>query len=215
MSKGSCKRPKISISNKGKNKISKSCFFIDPWVCVPTVLNVPSVAHAQLMEGRLQSFSQKWSLVGTNPREVSILKDGYILPFKLRPPLERKPLIISGYATPQEPLPERGFAGTDTQKGSREGKGSNISSQTKPKVAINLRSQCSQKSFEHKSIQSGNTGNHPDIPPTRGMGDMILVMPICTFKFIQDPINSSGLISKIRHISSGPYLLASLQVLWS
>ena len=36
----------------------------------------------------------------SNPRVVCILKDGYILPFKLRPPLVRKPLIISGYANP-------------------------------------------------------------------------------------------------------------------
>ena len=31
---------------------------------------------------------------------MSILKDGYILPFKVRPPLVRDPLIVSGYANP-------------------------------------------------------------------------------------------------------------------
>ena len=52
------------------------------------------------MGGRLQKFWQKWSLLGANPRVVSILKEGYILPFKIRPPLVRDPLIVSGYANP-------------------------------------------------------------------------------------------------------------------
>ena len=38
--------------------------------------------------------------LGANPRVVSILKDGYILPFKIRPPLVRDPLIVRGYANP-------------------------------------------------------------------------------------------------------------------
>ena len=53
---------------------------------------------------------------------------------------------------PQEPLPEGGFACIDPQKGSREDKGSNLSSllqqvihcpQTKPEIAANIRPQCS------------------------------------------------------------------------
>ena len=35
-----------------------------------------------------------------NPRVVSILREGYTLPFKMRPPLTRFPLIKSGYANP-------------------------------------------------------------------------------------------------------------------
>ena len=58
------------------------------------------VTNAQQVGGHLQNFWQKWSLLGANPRVVSILKDGYILPFKNRPPLVRDPLIISGYANP-------------------------------------------------------------------------------------------------------------------
>ena len=49
---------------------------------------------------RLQMFWPKWSLLGANPRVVSILKDGYVLPFKVRPPLVRDPMIVSGYANP-------------------------------------------------------------------------------------------------------------------
>ena len=38
-------------------------------------------------------------------------------------------------------------------------------------MAANLGSQCSKQIFERKNIQNGNTGNHPDLPPSRGMGD--------------------------------------------
>ena len=37
---------------------------------------------------------------GSSPRVVSILKDGYNLPFNLKPPLTRIPLIWSRYANP-------------------------------------------------------------------------------------------------------------------
>ena len=46
------------------------------------------------------TFVFTWSLLGANPRVVSILKDAYIPLFKVRPQLVRDPLIISGYANP-------------------------------------------------------------------------------------------------------------------
>ena len=57
---------------------------------MPTVL--------PLVGGCLQPFWQTWAHLGANPRVVSILKEGYVLPFKLKPPLVRYPLIVSGYA---------------------------------------------------------------------------------------------------------------------
>ena len=82
----------------------KCVSFVDHCVSVPTVPNVPSVAHAQLVGGRLQLFWQTWALLCMSPRVVSILKEGYVLPFKLRPPLVRDPLIVSGYANPSRNL---------------------------------------------------------------------------------------------------------------
>ena len=61
----------------------------------------------------------------------------------------------------QEPLPEGSFACTDSQKGSREGKGANLSSlfeqaihssKTKSEMAPNHGSQCSKQIFERKNI---------------------------------------------------------------
>ena len=85
---------------KAEINFVKSLFSVDHCVFAPTVPSVHNVANAQMVRGRLQNFWQKWSLLGANPRVVSILKDGYILPFKSRPPLVRDPLIVSGYANP-------------------------------------------------------------------------------------------------------------------
>ena len=78
----------------------KSVFSVDHCVFAPIVPNAHNVVNAQLIGRGVQKFWQKWSLLGAYPRVVSILKDGYILPFKNRPPLVRDPLIVSGYANP-------------------------------------------------------------------------------------------------------------------
>ena len=79
----------------------KSASFVSPCCSVPHVLNVHSVAENPPVGGRLHRFWETWLSLGSNPRVVSILKDGYNLPFKMRPPLTRFPLIISGYANPR------------------------------------------------------------------------------------------------------------------
>ena len=89
-------RPK-SRSLSDRNKACKKCFFC---LSVPPVPNVPNVANSPPVGGRLQRFWETWLSLGSNPRVISILKEGYNLPFKMRPPLTRSPLIISGYANP-------------------------------------------------------------------------------------------------------------------
>ena len=182
--RGQSQRKDESPSLKVKTEINfvKSVFSVDHCVFAPTVPSVHNVANAQMVGGRLQNFWQKWSLLGANSRVVSILKDGYILPFKNRPPLVRDPLIVSGYANPpQEPPPERGFAGIATKGGNRGGEGSNISSllqqtfhssQTKPKMEASLGPQFSKQIFECKNIQNGNPRDNSDFLATRGMGDI-------------------------------------------
>ena len=89
-----------SLNVNTEIKFVKSVFSVDHCVFAPTVPSTHNVANAQLVGGRLQNFWQKWSLLGANPRVVSILKGGYILLFKIRHPLVRDPLIVSGYANP-------------------------------------------------------------------------------------------------------------------
>ena len=113
MCKGSRKERPSSKSKREINSV-KGVSIVDHCVFVQNVPSAPNVAHVNPVGGRLQDFWQKWSLRGANPRVVSILKDGYILPFKLRPPLVG------------ELLPEGGFACTDHQESSREGKDSDL-----------------------------------------------------------------------------------------
>ena len=116
---------------------------------------------------------------------------------------------------PQEPLPEGDFACTDSQKGSREGKGSKLSSllqqtthstKTKSEMTSNLGSRCSKQIFEHKNIQNGDPRNNPDLPATRGMGDIAgfqrRLFPHAHTQKIAE--YSSGFISRARHINSRP-----------
>ena len=91
-------RPKLKI--KSQIKCVKSASFVGHFVSAPNVPNVPNVASVQPVGGRLQSFWEIWAHKGANPKVVSILKEGYVLPFKVRPPLVRDPLIVSGYANP-------------------------------------------------------------------------------------------------------------------
>ena len=91
-------RPKSKI--KSQIKCVKSASFVGHFVSAPNVPNVPNVASVQPVGGRLQSFGEIWAHKGANPKVVSILKEGYVLPFKVRPPLVRDPLIVSGYANP-------------------------------------------------------------------------------------------------------------------
>ena len=64
------------------------------------VINIHHVAEKHPVGGYLQKFWQVWLSLGSNPRVVSILQEGYNLPFKMRPPLTRSPLVVSGYANP-------------------------------------------------------------------------------------------------------------------
>ena len=89
-----------SLKMKQEIKFVKDAFSVDHCVFAPVVPNALNVVNVHQIGGRLQKFWQRWSLLGANPRVVSILKDGYILPFKVRPNLVRDPLIVSGYANP-------------------------------------------------------------------------------------------------------------------
>ena len=58
------------------------------------------LSASPILNGRLQKFWQVWLSLGSNSRVVSILQEGYNLPFKMRPLLTRSPLVVSGYANP-------------------------------------------------------------------------------------------------------------------
>ena len=80
-----------------QNKACQRCMLCKS---MPFCPNAPNAVSEQNAGGRLQRFWQVWQDMGANPRVVSILKEGYTLPFKQRPRLIRFPLVQSGYASP-------------------------------------------------------------------------------------------------------------------
>ena len=67
---------------------------------VKTVTNASNAALNLPVGARLQNFWQVWQDLGASPIVVQILKEGYTLPFRIRPKLVRFPTVVSCYANP-------------------------------------------------------------------------------------------------------------------
>ena len=68
--------------------------------CVQPVTNVPLAVQNLPVGSRLQNFWQTWLEMGAEQKIVQILKEGYTLPFRIRPNLTRSPTVISCYINP-------------------------------------------------------------------------------------------------------------------
>ena len=68
---------------------------------VNSVTNVPTVVTHPPVGARLQQFWEKWEALGSSPKVVTMLREGYTLPFRFRPNLTRSPVVISNYVNPQ------------------------------------------------------------------------------------------------------------------
>ena len=76
-------------------------FFCVTQLCsVQLVVNAPDVAQNPPVGARLQSFWKTWLNLGAGPKVVQILREGYPLPFRIRPQLTRSPTVISRYVNP-------------------------------------------------------------------------------------------------------------------
>ena len=64
------------------------------------VTNVPTAVHPPV-GARLHQFWVKWEALGSSPKVVTILREGYTPPFWFRPNLTRSPTVISNYVNPQ------------------------------------------------------------------------------------------------------------------
>ena len=83
-----------------KLKSVKSVSCVTQLSCVQPVTNVKNAAPNLPVGARLQSFWQTWLDLGAGPKVVQILKEGYTLPFWIRPRLTRSPKVISCYVNP-------------------------------------------------------------------------------------------------------------------
>ena len=65
------------------------------------VTNAPAVAITLPVVSRLHQFWEKWEALGSSPKVVRILREGYTLPFRFRPNLTRSPTVMSNYVNLQ------------------------------------------------------------------------------------------------------------------
>ena len=91
-----------SKRNKLKSVKSVSCVILLSYV--NTVINAPNVVTNLPVGARLQNIWKKWLDLGASPKVVQILKEGYTLPFRIRPNLSRIPTVISCYGNPHRNL---------------------------------------------------------------------------------------------------------------
>ena len=173
--------PIILPTYKEKLKYVKNVSCVDPLSFASTVQNAKHVAQNLPVGARLQKFWQTWLDLGAGPKVVQILRG-------LPPPLSdstktrtfshcHKPLCQS----PQEQLPVGGITSAYRQKRSGTSTKSKISGlfqltifspKTKQQVEAYTRSEQSKSLPQGGEIQNGDTGNHQDFPPTRGVGDL-------------------------------------------
>ena len=173
---------KKDTSPSSRNKICQRCFFCRSLRFCPHCSKCPQCCQCSSDRGT----SPKILAEVVPPRfkpESSVHFEGRLhSPIQSQTPTSKGPPNSQWLCKPpQEPLPEGGFASLTTKGGSRDGKGSDISSllqptvhspKTKPKVATSLGPQCSKQIFERKNIQDGNPGNNSDLTATGRMGDI-------------------------------------------
>ena len=168
--------------NQTEIKCVKPVCCVNPCLYVPTVQNVLHVVPNPPVGARLQRFWQVWHFLGANKRVVSILQEGYTLPFKEKPPLTRSPVIISGYANPVKKQAHKGLlTGTPSETGGRKGDNSVLpgllqplvsSTKTQQQMEAHPRSKSAELLPSNLIFQDGDTRDHPTLPSKRGVGDV-------------------------------------------
>ena len=180
-----------------KLKSVKSVSRVTQLSCVNPVSNVTNAVQTLPVWARLQNFWKTWLDLGAGPKVVQILKEGYTLPFRIRPQLTRSPTVVSCYVNPHRNsyLLEALHQLID--------KNANISwvfqptissSQTQQQVETYIRSEQTESVPKGGEIQNGDTGNHQNVPPKRGVGDLSILQGHLL------PHTNTGTVQKISQV---------------
>ena len=166
-------------SNVNKSVKGVSC--VNQLSSVQNVTNVPLVVPNPPVGSRLHEFWEKWAALGVNPKVISVLREGYILPFRTRPYLTRKPTVTSCYVDPHRNsyLLEALHQLLDkkavelVQNPQSLGFYNRLFLVPKPKqlVATHLGSEQTKQLYENTVFQNGDTRDNTNLPPDRGVGD--------------------------------------------
>ena len=194
-----CKFKRVSI------KICQKCFFCHSIVLCESCNKCPSCCTKST--GRVQTSNFLANLGGSECRSKSSAN----VETGLHPPLLdqaksvqishcRKPVCQS----PQEQLPVGGIATAYRQKCyrissksvfSRVFQPTFLSSETQQKMEANTRPEQTKYLSQSRKIQNGDTGNHQNIPPARGVGNL------SRFQRRLLPYTNTGTVQEISKIS--------------
>ena len=186
-------------------KICEECFLCHSIVLCPTCKECKKCCLKSSCRGKTSKLLDRVVTNGCRPQGSSNLKAG------LHPPLpkptqtlksshSRKQLCQSS----QEQLPVRSIAAAHRQKCCRTSSQPNIprvfqsalfSTQTKQQMEPYSRPKQTESISQARKIQNGNTGNHPNIPPARGVGNL------SRFQGCLLPHTHTGTIQEISQIS--------------
>ena len=142
------------------------------------VTNAQPVVMDPPVGARLHNFWEKWEALGSSPKVVTTLREGYTLPFRFRPNLTRncnKQLSQSIQTGP----PFRGTVSAGEQKCSRTGRKSEFpgflqpaifGTETRQPMETYHGSEQLEHLFKHRVVQNGHPRDNKDLPIVRGMG---------------------------------------------
>ena len=139
------------------------------------VTYVPTVAPDLPVGARLHQFWEKWEALEASPKVVTVLKEGYTLPFQSNQ--TRSPTIISGYVHPQRNLylmePLHALIQKNAVKQiTTPGFYNRLSWFTQQLVKTYTRPQYREQIFKDRVIQNGETRDNKDLPTSRGVGHL-------------------------------------------
>ena len=83
-----------------KIKYVKDVFCVGHLHSVNLVTNAQHAVLDPPVGAKLNQCWEKWETLGSSPKVVNILREGYTLPFRFRPHLTRSPTVISNYHNP-------------------------------------------------------------------------------------------------------------------
>ena len=89
------------LSQLHRNKICERCFLCRSLELCKSCHKFPTVDIDPPVGARLHLFWEKWEALGSSPKVVTALREGYTLPLRFRPNLTRSPTVISYYVNPQ------------------------------------------------------------------------------------------------------------------
>ena len=208
------------LLQKAQIKVCEKCLLCHSIVLCSTCNKCQKCCHKSTCRGQISKLLA--NLAGSGCRsESNSNSEGGLCPPLLGPAkthkVSRSHKLLCKF--PQEQLPAGGIASVYRQKCCRTGKASNIagvfqqtfsSSKTQQQVEAHTRSEQTESFPQDGEIQNGDTGNHQNILPTRGVGHLDRLQG-CLL-----PYTDTGTLQEISEISCrGPDMPIQGTALWS